>query len=94
MENNTFYICPICKRSIPFQYMEKHHLIPKTKKGKETVLMCNCCADQLHQLFSNKELSKNLNTIEKLVAHPKMQRWAEWIGKKPSEFRIAMARKK
>jgi len=85
--------CPICKRTPSAEgLLEKHHLKPKCKKGKDTILVCTDCGDQIHQLFTNKELAKEYNTPEKLLAHPKIQAWAEWVKNK--KFGICMKSKK
>jgi len=86
--------CPICKRETPRGSWEKHHLTPKQKKGKVTVLVCNTCGDQVHQLFSNKELAKKHNTIELLLAQPEVQKYVKWIQKKPDDFNVCMKTKK
>jgi len=87
-------ICPICKRETPDDCQEKHHLIPKSKKGHEIILVCCSCGDMLHQLFSIKELSKKYNTLEAILANQDVQNWITWIAKKPNDFTICMARKK
>jgi hypothetical protein len=74
--------CQICKREIPDGCLEKHHLVPKSSKGRITITVCINCGDQLHKLFTNKELEKKYNTIEALLATEKIQKWAMWIGKK------------
>lgn len=92
--NQYGIVCPICKRNTPHIYVEKHHLVPKAKKGKETVLLCKNCGDILHQLFTNKELEKTYNTIPAILANEDVQKWVSWISKKPSDFSICMASKK
>ena len=87
------YICPICKRNIPKEYIEKHHLIPKSKKGKETILVCIDCGNQVHLLFSIKELKNKYNTLDKLLENDKVQTWAKWVYKK-KDFGICMKKKK
>ena len=86
--------CPICKRDVPPEYQEKHHLVPKAKKGKETVIVCCSCGDQLHQIFTNKELTKQYNTVAKILANDKIQKWVKWIQKRPDHYSVCMARKK
>lgn len=89
--NNTI-ICPICRRDTPLNLVEKHHLIPKCKKGKIFIYLCIDCGNQLHQLFTNKELEKQYNTLESLLSHPKIQNWIEWVNKR--DFGITMKYKK
>ena len=88
--------CPICKRLVPDNCQERHHLKPRTKGklGKETVTVCLSCGDQLHKLFSLKELDRDYNTVEKIVANEKVQKWVAWISKKPLEFSICTSSKK
>ena len=90
MELEDSIICPICERNVPNVYSSKHHLIPKSKKGKETALLCVSCHSTIHRTFHNKELAKTLNTIEALKSDPKMQTWIEWIQKRPTKFKINM----
>lgn len=86
--------CPICKRITPSEYLEKHHFIPRSKKGKETVLVCCSCGDMLHKLFTNKELAKKYNSLETILASEDVQKWVAWVSKKPNDFSICMAAKK
>lgn len=92
MENSI--PCSICGRVPPDQYMEKHHLIPKSKKGKETIDVCASCGDQLHHLFTNNEMASTYNTLEALLATEKVQTWIKWISKKPLDFGVCMRKKK
>jgi len=92
--HNESIICPICKRETPFHCQEKHHMIPRQKKGKITILVCCSCGDQIHQIFTNKELAKKYNTVEAIVADERIQKWVEWISRKPNDFSICMATKK
>ena len=85
--------CRICKRAVLKQFLEKHHLVPKAKKGKEIILVCCDCGNQIHKLFSIKELTKQYNSLEKLLNNEKIQRWIEWIRKR-KEFGICMKAKK
>jgi len=94
MEDSNNIQCPICKRDTPKNCQEKHHLVPKAKKGKETVLVCCDCGDMLHQLFTVKELTKQYNTIEKILASDKIKSWIEWISKRPGQFGFCMRAKK
>lgn len=87
-------VCPICRRDVPSIYQEEHHLIPKSKKGKDTVTVCKNCGDMVHKLFTNKELARIYNTIEAINAHPDVQTWVKWVNKKPDDFSVCMKAKK
>ncbi len=86
--------CTICERETPEKYVEKHHLTPCSRGGKdkEKTLTCIDCGDQVHRLFTNKELERDYYTLEKLLAHPKIQKWKKWVKNK--RFGICMKRKK
>ena len=86
-------ICPLCKREVPEHLIEDHHLIPKSKKGKDTIEMCCMCHDQIHEMFTNKELGKKLFTIELLLQNEKIQKWIGFASKQ-KHFNICMAKKK
>jgi transcription elongation factor Elf1 len=95
MENypNNFF-CPICGRETPTEFIEKHHLIPKSKKGRETVDVCCNCGDMIHKIIDLKSMQTVFNTIEAIKSHPDIQKWAKWISKKPNDFSVCMAQKK
>jgi hypothetical protein len=67
-------ICSFCDRETPDQYIEKHHLVPRCKKGKISVVCCVDCGNQIHQLFTIKDLGQQHNTLENLKNHPK-----DWV---------------
>ena len=71
--------CEICSRD--GIDLEKHHLNPNRRKGK-TIKVCIHCGDQIHQLFTNKELRDKYNTLGSLLANEKIQSWIKWVRKK------------
>jgi hypothetical protein len=86
--------CALCERAVPsLAYIEKHHTVPRSKGGKETVTVCMDCGNQIHELFSNKELRDTYNTIEALKKDERVWRWIRWIRKK-GEFGICVKKKK
>lgn len=90
MKNN----CPICQRVVPDGLWEKHHLVPKSKEGKDTINLCKCCGDMVHKVISLNDLRDKYNTIELLLSHPEIKKWAKWANKKPNDFSICMKTKK
>ena len=87
--------CTICGRETPEEYQEKHHLVPKAKGGKETIIVCIDCGNQLHKLFTNKELKSIYNTVTKILANEKVKKWVEWLRtKQENRFGICMKHKK
>ena len=79
-------ICPICEREIPSAQMDAHHLIPRSKGGKETQYLHRICHRQIHALFTETELAKRLNSADAIRQHPQMHRFIEWVKNKPDGF--------
>lgn len=75
--------------------LTKHHFIPKSCGGRSTENICRTCHRQLHALFTNKELEKELNSVEVLKVNRDVQKYLDWVkdrnpdqyfrGKKPKE---------
>lgn len=84
--------CELCQREM--ERLTVHHLIPrqavKRKKADPgpTIDICSACHRQIHTLYSNTELAKDLNTTEKLRNEPKMQKFLNWIEKQKPNKRI------
>lgn len=76
-------LCPICGRPLGDKNVSEHHLIPQLKKGKETVRLHDICHGKIHSLFGEAELANYYNTIERLMEHPDMIKFAKWVAKKP-----------
>lgn len=79
-------ICPICEREIPPAQMDAHHLILRSKGGRETQYLHRICHRQIHALFTETELARRLNSAEAIRQHPQMQRFIEWVKNKPDGF--------
>ncbi len=91
--------CPLCLRPIPNDVLQSlHHLIPKLKGGKggETVLLHHVCHKEIHATLSEAELATEYHTIERLRAHPRLEKFIFWVAKRPPEFnsRVPSHRKK
>lgn len=89
--------CAICERD---EMLTKHHLIPRTRHKnrknkrdfdrtivKRTVGICRMCHSQIHAVLSEKELEREWNSVEKLLTHPEIAKFAVWIAPKPTGFR-------
>ncbi|MGF1450901.1 MAG: HNH endonuclease [Opitutales bacterium] len=85
--------CALCARLTPPEHLEKHHLVPRSEGGTETIVVCRNCGDQIHLLFSNDELRDHYPTLEKLQGEPRIQKWVQWIRQRNS-FTFSMKTKK
>ena len=89
MENH----CQLCGRER--DRLTRHHLIPntvhsnkwfKSRFSKEELLatigVCRDCHMNIHKLIDEKEMGKNHNTVETLLANEKVAGFVEWIAKR------------
>lgn len=79
-------VCPICDREIPESQKDAHHLIPKSKGGKQTEFLHRLCHKQIHALFTENELATHFNNAQILKTHPEMQKFIKWVRNKPNDF--------
>ena len=78
--------CPLCEREIPTAQRDAHHLVPKSKGGRETRLLHRLCHRQIHALFTENELANQYNHVEKLLSHPEIFTFINWVKTKPISF--------
>ena len=78
--------------------LTQHHLIPKSRHDKartkrefsrdemknEIAMLCHACHAQVHEVFSNQELSSYYHTVERLAEHTDMQKFINWVKKRPA----------
>jgi len=72
-----------------------HHLIPRAAGGKlgPKARLCPTCHRQLHALFSETTLAKELNSIDRIRANAQMASYLSWVRKQKAEtsFRVRRA---
>jgi len=84
-------ICCLCKRETDLTF---HHLIPRkvhrrayfkkhfTKQELNVGIdVCRQCHRVIHKSFSEMELAKSFNSIDKLIAEPLLVNQFEWLSK-------------
>ena len=88
--------CELCERDV--HRLTVHHLIPRqTVKRKQaekgpTVDICSACHRQIHSLFDNKRLARELNSTEALKQEPQMAKFLAWARKQNPDKRIQVHR--
>jgi hypothetical protein len=89
--------CELCRRLVP---LTRHHLIPKALHNKPyvqkqfakseritaTLWVCRACHNQIHRLFSEKELALTYNSREALLSDERLQTFVAWLASKPPGF--------
>lgn len=86
MKPNPEEKCPLCKRPLGSVNIDRHHLVPAMHGGKETEWLHKSCHRKIHSVFTEKELEKKFNTVEKLLTNEEIQKFTVWVQKKPSDF--------
>lgn len=90
-------VCELCARPVA---LTRHHLIPKALHDKvcvqrrfprheritATLWVCRACHNQIHRLFSEKELALTFNTREALLSDERLRTFVEWLSRKPPGF--------
>lgn len=80
--------CELCEREVP--HLTVHHLIPKEREGRygPRAELCPACHRQIHVLFDNARLERELNCVERLRDTPEMRRFLSWVRKQDPCRRI------
>jgi hypothetical protein len=82
--------CELCEREV--ERLTSHHLVPRLKGGKHgpQAKLCPTCHHQVHALFSEGTLTKQLNSIEALKAEPQVASYLSWVKKQSgsAQFRV------
>lgn len=78
--------CPICGRDLGSERIQKHHLIPKTFKGKETIDLHQICHRKIHATFSERELLNYYFTVERILENEHIQAFVKWVKNKHPSF--------
>lgn len=82
-------ICPLCERPIPPAQRDAHHLVPKSRGGRQTAYLHRVCHRQIHALLTEAELARQYATVEALLAHPPLRAFVDWVRTKPDDFFVA-----
>ena len=78
--------CPLCGRVLGTTQIDRHHLVPKTFKGKEQFPIHKICHRKIHSVFTEKELLKQFHTWDALKANPEISAFIAWVAKKEPGF--------
>jgi len=72
---------------IPGPSVNRHHLIPVLKGGKESFPIHKICHSKIHSLWSENELRDTYNTFDVIKADERMQTFVKWVARKDPEYR-------
>lgn len=87
VENEVVGQCPICDRDmLKGDSIDKHHMVPKCRGGKETEYLHKICHRKIHSIWTEKELEKEFNDPIKIREHEEIQKFIKWVSKKEPAF--------
>ena len=79
--------CPVCGREmVPGRSINRHHLIPKLKGGKESFLIHLVCHSKLHSLWSEAEFARTYNKRVARATDPRIIDFVAWLANKDPQF--------
>jgi 5-methylcytosine-specific restriction protein A len=61
-----------------------HHVVPKSKGGKETVQACETCESYIHRTWSHNQLRDVFNSLESILSDEGFQKFLKWRRKQPA----------
>ncbi len=89
-------LCPLCGRPIPSHLESRHHLTPKLKGGKHgpIAVLHTICHGKIHSVFTEAELARHYDTIEKLLEHEEIRKFVAWVKRRPMDYRSSNRKKR
>ena len=78
--------CPLCGRPLGTEYVDRHHLVPRTYKGKEQFPIHRICHRKIHSVLTERELRDHYNTWEALLEHEDIRAFIAWVARKPAGY--------
>jgi hypothetical protein len=58
-----------------------HHIIPKSRGGKEIVRTCESCEDFIHSRWSHNELRDTYNNVQTILNSEDFSKFLKWLLK-------------
>lgn len=104
-QDKTSY-CKLCQRTQVA--LTRHHLIPQSRHNKartkrqfaksemtgDIAMLCRPCHSQIHRIFSNQALAEYYHSIERLQAHTEVEKFIQWIKKRPAGSKVRVKSKR
>ena len=85
--------CELCLREV--ERCTIHHLVPRAEGGKfgPTARLCATCHRQLHAMFTEPTLARELDSLDAIRSNPEMRKYLKWVRKQKdsTSFRVRRA---
>ncbi len=79
-------MCPLCGRPLGTMNVDRHHLVPRTYKGKEQFPIHRICHRKIHSVLTERELRDHYHTWEALRRHEDICAFIKWVARKPPGY--------
>ena len=66
--------------------LDRHHPLPRSRGGRETVTMHKICHRAIHAMLSERELADGYADFGALRTHPTLAQFIVWVKKRPPEY--------
>ena len=84
--------CFLCGRPLG-RRIEYHHIVPKSRGGRETASIHPICHRKIHAALTNKELERDFADPSALRAHPEIAKFLDWIRDREPDFHAPTRRR-
>nr|WP_218647534.1 HNH endonuclease [Sphingobium lactosutens] len=74
--------------------VEWHHLLPKSRGGRDVVPLHPICHRTIHATLTNAQLARAYVDRDALRAQPDIARFLDWIAIKPPDFHAPTRRRR
>jgi hypothetical protein len=85
--------CFLCGRPLG-RRIEYHHIVPKSRGGRETAPIHPICHRTIHAALTNRELEQGYAEPAALRAHSEIARFLDWIRDKDPDFHAPTRRRR
>jgi len=73
--------------------VERHHVVPKSEGGTQTVPVHPICHRTIHAFVANRDLASSYDTMDRLRERDDIRQYLRWIAGKPPDFRAPTRRR-
>lgn len=80
--------CWLCGRLLG-DTVDRFHPIPKSRGGRDTVLVHPICRETIDANFTASELVRHAESGTPLTDNQTVARFVKWVAKKPADFHSA-----
>lgn len=84
--------CFLCGRPLG-RKIEWHHVVPKSRGGRDTEPVHPICHRTIHASLSNKQLEREYSSADALRAHPEIATFIGWVAGKHPDFHAPTRRR-